>query len=415
MSFKEDLISVDYSKKCLIFLADRVMDNGYRGMQLSQHNRYDVDTVITLIDELHRLVGMNKMTIRNQDLSARPTNTSAERLYAEYTNNVYNVLGRCTQDSIRKNLFVDLHRMGLLNRYDKNGTCINPYEKRAVRYVSVTRLGKELLDNKNNTFQKNYIYTKAIDILTQGLAQTLLDITINNDSNSISLDEFMFFASFIGRTLNGHFYTASEITEFISEFRSMSKFQRKDVANIIQNYCNPNNFAGNKTNKRDFHNWQNEAQQIFMLMDQTVLFEKDPKDDTILIIKQSKDSLFDNNDKLLRSKKAKADYFIKHNVTKQIGFELHHIIPLLFAKNKVEFDALDVWENLIYIDGFTHSKISQTGNHNIKLSFDNENVILSDTARLLPDIQCVKDNNVKYNSCNQEIMQNFNNNTLVSM
>ena len=416
MSFKSDLMMIDPSKKCLEFLADRVLDVGYRGIQISQHNRYTVDEVIVILEEFYNLVGMNKMTIRNEDLSSRPSNTPDEAIYAVYTNNVVARMGRGTQDTIRKNHFVDFHRMGFIKRYDRDGYETNPYEKKSIRYVSLTQLGLDLVKNKNNTFQKNFIYTKAIDVLSHGLANDLLDVALADTSSNLSIYEFMFFISFIGKSLGGHCYSRSELTDYMFEFRSMSKFQKQAVIDIVDHYCDPNSFAGDKTNKRDFHNWKNEAQQIFMLMDQTVIFELGVgKYKDFLHVKVGSDALFDDVSKLNRSKKAKDEYFINHHISKKPGFELHHVIPLLLAKSKLEFDALDVWENLVYIDGYTHGKISQSNNKNIVLSFMSDDVRLSDNAGILPDIICKKIINIEYDVANKEIMENYNTHTIASL
>ncbi|MBP5407548.1 MAG: restriction endonuclease subunit R [Bacilli bacterium] len=416
MSFKNNLMAIDPSKKCLEFLADRILDPGYRGMQISQHNRYDVDVIITLLEQMYLLIGKNRMTIRNTDLKKRPANTPDEYLYAEYTNKVNAILKRCTQDSIRKNLFVDLHRMGLIKRYDKNGFLTNPYEKTGIRYVSLTDTAVSLIENKNNTFNKNLIYTKAIDILTHGLANDLLDIVMSNDKNSINIHEFMFFISYMGKTLNNHYFTRTDVMELMNEYRSMSKIQQQAVVDVVSNYCNPKSFSGDKTYKRDYGNWKNEAQQIFMLMNQTVLFETGTgKESNTLYIKVGNGALFADSTKLARSKKAKDDYFVNHNVDKKLGFELHHVIPLLIARSREEFDALDVWQNMVYIDGYTHGIISQTNNKNIEMEFDGDNICLKDIANIQKEIVCQKDINVEYSVLKKDTMLNYNKNTINSL
>ncbi len=269
---------------------------------------------------------------------------------------------------------------------------------------------------KNNTFQKNFIYTKAIDQITHGLANDLLDIVISSSNNAISIYEFMFFISYMGKTLNNHFYTRTDVTNFMNEYRTLSKFQKNAVVDIVSTYCNPDNFSGDKTNKRDYGNWKNEAQQIFMLMDQTVLFEKGRGQySDLLYIRVGTGAIYENPNKLARSKQAKDDYFINHKLDRKIGFELHHVIPLLIAKNKVEFDALDVWQNMVYIDGYTHGIISQTNNKNIKIEFNGNDICLKDISHLLEDINCIKDVNVEYSIVNKETMLKYNINTINSL
>ena len=356
------------------------------------------------------------MTIRNTDLKKRPANTPDEYLYAEYTNKVNAILRRCTQDSIRKNHFVDLHRMGFIKRYDKNGFLINPYEKKGIRYVSLTETAIDLIENKNNTFNKNLIYTKAIDKLTHGLANDLLDIVMSNDKNSINIHEFMFFISYMGKTLNNHCFTRTDVMELMNEYRSMARIQQQAVIDTVSDYCNPKNFSGDKTNKRDYGNWKNEAQQIFMLMNQTVLFETGTGiENNTLYIRVGNGALFADSTKLARSKKAKDDYFVNHNVDKKLGFELHHVIPLLIARSREEFDALDVWQNMVYIDGYTHGIISQTNNKNIEMEFDGDNICLKDIANIQKEIVCQKDINVEYSVLKKDTMLNYNKNTINSL
>ena len=189
------------------------------------------------------------------------------------------------------------------------------------------------------------------------------------------------------------------------EYRRLSYYQRKSVVDTVDAYCDPKRFEGDKTYKRDFHNWKNESQQIFMLMKQTVFYEERNEE---LFIRIGDNGLFEDESKLKRSLSQKIEYFRKHNISKEIGFELHHIIPLLTARNRIEFQTLDVWENMIYIDGYTHSKISHTNNKNTKLEFVGENVILQDMARVVDDILCVNKTNVLYDVSKQSVMKNYN-------
>lgn len=416
MNLIDRLTSIDKSKRCLLFLAERILDPHYRGVQISQHNRYTINDVIIILEELYKIVGTNKLLIRNTDLSKRPSNTPEEYKYAEYTNNVSKRMARCTQDSLRKNHFVDLNRMGLIDRYDKNGDLVEPYEKKGIRFVSLTQQGVELIKNKDNTFKRNFYYTKAIDSLSNGLANELLDVTIMINDNKINIYEFMFFVSYTGKILNGHYYTKDEIVEFVREFRTMSRFQKDEVISVVQQYCNPKNFIGNKTDKRDFSNWKNEAQQIFMLMDQTVILERGVGIySEELFIKIGEDSIFQDIEKLERSKRAKDEYFINHNIGKKIGFELHHIIPLKKARSRLEYASLDVWQNMVYIDGYTHGKITQQGSRHTILNFIGKDMKLTDYTKHFAPILCKHVENVEYDPANQATMQNYNTDTIRSI
>ena len=350
---------------------------------------------------MYDLVGTHLMKIRTTDLSKRPFNLPDETTYAIYVDSLNDSLGRCTQDSVRKNLFVDMHRMGFINRYNDDGISVGPFERSKIKYVSLSEFGLEFVQKANNIFLQNMLYTRAIDTLTFGLADELLEITELN--NLITEIEFQFFFSYLNKTLNGTFYTKGILIEYIKEFRSMSKYQRECVIEVVKDYCNPNAFYGNKKQKRDFHNWHNETQQIFMLMAQTVYFDK-LKDG--LVIKVGANGIFENEIKLKRSLAQKRQYFKEHSVSKQIGFELHHIIPLCWAKTQNEFSLLDVWENMIYIDGYSHSQISQNNNLNVILKFNDLDIDLIDLKDKI--VQCKYKVNVDYAIDKQKVMITYN-------
>lgn len=268
--FKEKLCNIDCSKECFKFLADRVASNDYRGIQCSQHNRYDINVVFIMLDELYKVAGENKMIIRTADLKNRPMNLPEESDYAIYVNNLSRKLGRCTQDSVRKNLFVDLHRMGLIERYNSKGVKLAPYESGTKKYVRISALGIDFINAGHTMLERQLRYTRAIDTLTKGLADQLLSIA--ELDGIISETEFQFFFSFCGETLNNHRYTPNELMDFIKEFRRLSRYQREYAVKTVKEYCSPKAFAGDKTHKRDFSNWLNETQQIFMLMSQTAYY-----------------------------------------------------------------------------------------------------------------------------------------------
>lgn len=399
--FKDKLCNIDISKNCFKFLAERIASNNYRGIQCSQHNRYNMDDIFTLLDELYKIVGENKLLIRTTDTKKRPINLPEEANYARYVNNVYSKLKRCTQDSVRKNLFVDLHRMGLIERYKSNMTKLSPYQRGKTKYVCLSKFGLDFIDKSHTFIESKLRYTRAIDSLTKGLADELL--SINELNNTITETEFQFFLSFYGKELNGHRYFSSELIEYIKEFRSLSRFQQQCAVDLVEKYCDPNMFKGDKTNKRDFHNWLNETQQIFNIMGQTAYYERDEKS---LIIRTGENSLYENVEKLKRSQSIKKEYFKQHNIDKVKGFELHHIIPLCYAKNALEFSVLDNLNNLIYIDGYKHSIISQSGNRHTKLEFVGDDITFTDYNG--DKIYCKKNKNVLYNIKNKDIMLSYN-------
>ena len=51
----------------------------------------------------------------------------------------------------------------------------------------------------------------------------------------------------------------------------------------VKDYCEPKNFSGDKTQKRDFHNFLNETQQILSLLTQMAYFEYNKNDSKLYI------------------------------------------------------------------------------------------------------------------------------------
>lgn len=401
----QEITRIDPSKECLKFLAQRLQSNDYRGLQISQHNRYTKKEILVILGEIYNLVGSNLMQIRTTDLSKRPQNIAGEEQYAQLTNNISLKLSRCTQDSLRKNIFVDMHRMGLISRYNAKKEPLNPFANGTKKFISLTQLGIALLQ-ENNLFTQNLLFTRALENLLNGFGEEILSIALDlQQSPYISEEELLFFGTFLNQKLGDTIFSRSVIIEFIKEYRTLSKFQQKMLVDKVQTYCNPNNFSGDKTNKRDFHNWLNETQQIITLLSQMSYFEY-AKESRKLCIKIGTNDIYEDSTKLKRSLTQKQAYFSQHSVSKTKGFELHHIVPLCWARSRVEFQTLDNWQNLVYIDAFSHAKITQNNNANVRLSFLKSSAIFSDFKD--NKIECKKDLQILYDENKQNIMLEYN-------
>lgn len=404
----EKIVMIDPARDCLKFLRNRVESNNYRGMQISQHNRYTAEDVKIILKVLNESLGQDKyMQIRDTDLSKRPINIKGEESYAKFVNEVNKARpnNRGTQDSIRKNYFVDFHRMGFIERYDKYKRVLDPYKSAHVKYVGITELGKRFI-SENNIINEKIIFATAIDTLMQGKLNEILELMYTNDFQYVSENEFMYFLSFLGESIGDCYYNTSTLKEYIKEYRTMSRLQKAALDQYLIAYCNPdNNVDKDKTYKRDYHNWKNETQQIFFLLNQTPYFEVI---DGKLSIRIKDNPLTSQSKKgYKRSVTAKKEYFKKHELQTQKGYELHHIISLGSAKSLNELTVFDVWQNLLYIDGMTHNKISQTKNENIVLSNNREDLILSKVTGG-DNIYCKSGENVLYKVTNQPIMINYN-------
>lgn len=261
------------NSQCVSFLLGRIQGDTYRQVHISQHNRYTQYEITVILQKIREIVGNGFMQIRTTDLTKRPINVAGEELYAQLTNTINLQLGRCTQDSLRKNFFVDMHRMGFLYRYDEHRNLIPPfYKAHTIKYVSLTPMAIDFLDGDSQT--KNFIYESALMMLGHQFFMDLYEV-VSNLGNCISQDEFMLFGTFLNQSFDDGIivWRRNKIIGLIQDFRTLTQNQQDKLICCIQDYCNTNNFSGNKTNKRDFHNWLNETQQILRLLSQIPNFQ----------------------------------------------------------------------------------------------------------------------------------------------
>jgi hypothetical protein len=400
MSIRE----ISQTNEAVKYIANRIKHPNYRGNHLSQHNRYNFDKTIKILSCLNKYIPKKQfMHIRTTDISKRPANLACERQYAQFCEEAKEISGIGTQDAMRKNLFVDFHRMGFIERFDKNKNLLNPYEGKSVSYIRLSDLGLSLIDSKNIK-NKYFIFAKGLDNVFNGIIANLIDIL--RSCKKLSIYEFMFFVTAIdiAKSKFPFSLTQEKAIRLIRIFNSLSRIQKKSLIEQVKKELNPKNYDGNKVDKKDFHNWKNESQQILTLLRETPYFEIRDENISLSTDKDFKDVLIK---RLNRSLDEKQLYLQKHEITQQIkGFELHHIVPLSWSESIGHFKLLDKWKNMLYIDGFSHAKITQNQNRNVILSAQNSDLILSDFQS---DKVVLKiDKNVAYLKSLQKIMLDYN-------
>jgi len=400
MSIRE----ISFHNEALIFIENRIKDDKYRGLESSQHNRYNMSKIVDILKLLNKYSpNQALLAIRNQDIRKRPANTEEEYIYAKFCDEAKNIAGIGTQDAMRKNIFVDLHRMGLINRYDKNKTASDPYSKKNIKFVSLSNQGLKLIESKN-VLDQYFIFSKGIDNLLGGYIDKIIKILRDetNNINHVSFDEYMFFVSAIG-TITSFNISTGEAADLIIKYRTLTPIQRRSVIAVLKSEMDPKKNLGSKTKKRDFHNWSNKIAQIFLLLNQTVYFEVRGEQ---LVLRENT-GIFDKGDKKLsRSLNEKFLYFKEHSVEKTSGYELHHVIPLSWSESKHHFKMLDKWENMVYIDGYSHAQITQNSNKNVILETDHNNIRLSDYSG--NEVYLEYNDNILYKLSKQSLIKNYN-------
>lgn len=371
--------NINPGNKALEFIDARIRDEKYRGPRSSQHNRYVMSQIVEILTLLDRYApDKSLMAIRTTDISKRPENTPEEFTYAQFCNEAKEKAGIGTQDAMRKNLFVDLHRMGLIARFDIEQIETDPFSKHGVKNVAITDQGLKLIKAKN-ILDQYFIFSKGIDHLLGGHIDMVLGILRDNDYGieNISIYEYMFFVSAIGSGFNFSI-TTDQAVELIKNYRLLTSLQRKSAIETLKAELDPKKFVGKKPTKRDFYNWYNKAAQVYSLLNQSVYFEVRGEQ---LVLKGGENSFVEAVKRLERSLNEKYQYFANHKVSKVIGFELHHVVPLAWSENIHHFKLLDKWENMVYIDAFSHAKITQNRNRNVVMDFIKDDMTLSDYSK----------------------------------
>src|SRR5437016_6068579 len=119
-----DIDGIGLSSESVEFLRERLKSSDYRGWHYSQHNRYTFENVVEIFEILHDFIkktGSNYLTIRTTDISKRPSSYSREQTYSNFCRKIREKIGKGSEDAMRKNFFVDFHRMNLLKRHDELG------------------------------------------------------------------------------------------------------------------------------------------------------------------------------------------------------------------------------------------------------------------------------------------------------
>jgi hypothetical protein len=405
------IINISSGNKALVFLNGRVNLADYRGVHLSQHNRYTMEKIIQILTSLSNYTTKNTLlTIRTTDISKRHENTLEEIEYAQFCDKAKGITGIGTQDAMRKNLFVDLHRMGFIERYNKHKNKIKPFDRECIKYVSLSELGSRLI-NETNILNRYFLYSKGLDILLGGYLSVILNLLRNSDYKLKFLDihEVMFFISYF------HKIGEQKIVELITDYRLLTPSQRQAVIEILKDEMDRRQYKDEikGKGKKDFANWKNEVQQIYTLLSQSIYFEV-REERLLLREKATKDILCEELEgitiKLDRSLSEKYNYFKNHAINKTAGFELHHVFPLSWAESLHHFKLLDCWQNMVYIDAFSHAKITQNGNRNVQMDTCEEDIILCDFSN--NKVELKNKCNILYNLEHQKTMKEYNNQLL---
>ncbi|GAB4201076.1 MAG: type IIS restriction endonuclease subunit R [Bacteroidia bacterium] len=341
------------------YIFERIKKDNYRGWHLSQHNRLPFDKTLNILKTIYNIADNKSFKIHIGDWKGQSQKEC--KLYYKIVDELKNTIEQSTINSLKKNIFPDLHRMGFLDRYDSKNNIIPTNKRSTVVSVKLTDVAIELIHEKNPRIQyKQYI--SAVEKLLEPILDDLF-LLLYTEFETINIYEYMFILS----DTDIDYDTKKTL---LKSYRKLKQTEKNNLINDIQNnFRKANTSAKNKKEKRDFGNWYNESLQIFNLLNQTVYFKTFKK--TILMLSLSQEFIEKYNQ---RSQKEKDKYFEWHQIMKKENYELHHIVPISMATTKQQLELIDNHKNLIYISANIHKQIPD--NTHIQLSFDNNKLFL---------------------------------------
>ena len=351
----------------LSYIVDRIQDDNYRGIQCSQHNRLSYSYFRSLIQTIYDKAGDERFYIHVGDDNGIKQAEAAT--YYDIVGTIKAIEGKGTINSVKKNTFPDLARAGFLYRFDKHGEKIiesfaigankNTKKRENVQAVQLSPLGVRFA-TATREFEKLKYYTDMVNVLTKGAADDLVELLTTDDRfDSISMLEFMYILSDDRENIR-----YNDKLLYLTEYRKLTISQQDALDGLLKQYCNPNRNRGNKTAARDYHIWKNESQQIFGLLTNSTFFKVNGEQ---LMLNNGKNGLFVQ--KAERRQKPKDAYFKYHHISKQVGYELHHIIPFKRAQTQSDAQWIDDERNLIYLSSKKHSEFTATQNINVRTSY----------------------------------------------
>jgi hypothetical protein len=353
--YLREIENISSSNTFVKYIVERVLSNDYRGMQCSQHNRLTFDYFSNLVSVIYDVAGSSIFDIHIGD--DKGEKQPQAYTYYKVVDRIKACVGKGTINSVKKNTFPDIARMGFLNRYDKDGEKIIEGTSRSGVYsVGLSELGVKFA--KATAFEKIKLFTDGVDILTKNAASELVELLYLNDYGIDKIDilEFMYILSDDRKEI-----TSNDKLRLLLDYRRLTAAEKNKLDENLKAFCNPQNRRDfdNKTLLRDYGNWKNESQQIYGLLANSTYFKVEG---TELILNTGNYGLF--NAQANRGAKAKADYFV----------------PFAKAQNKSDAVFVDDFKNLIYLSDKKHAEFTISGSKNVILKYtqNNPNVLFMD-------------------------------------
>ncbi len=164
-------------------------------------------------------------------------------------------MGFGTLNSFRKNILVDLDKMGYIDRLDSSGKPVLGKRGSPVRAIVLTDDGITLTNVKeSNKLRREQMHSSAtIKLLGKEYVNNILSIL--DEFEEVSIIEFMYF-------INGE-TDISKIARYIEKYRTLTDNERASIDNeVLALVDKMNTKAQGKKGKRSILGWENEVIQI---------------------------------------------------------------------------------------------------------------------------------------------------------
>jgi hypothetical protein len=379
-------------------IRERLMGGQYRGEHKSQHNR--TSSIMTKVKKIMQAIELYGGD-NNGRLMMPPGDDEKEK--EEYNKcrdheNFYKMLEYLRQNlvavksnSLRKNIFVDLEKMGYIERCPKN--------KKPFKTVALTENGLQLANDEDMDSCYRSHQQALLKLIEKDYHDKVLNIMA--ETGHLDIDECMYFIDKI--------IPYEDSVRRISMYRKLSKPQRKNIDRYVKEEIKKINklvnekikLDGNsnryKNYQRDFSNWKNLAGQNFAILSMMNSFKRvrrgrlDLKDNV---------TVYNKGIKFERNQRQRKVYNEWHGcLDLKTGSTIaHHLYDFSNAKTEKEKERIDHHKNMLRLLPEEHNKLPTTDNpYVVLLAHDGNGQIIvghiddhSDTIVLN---NCIYDNN----------------------
>lgn len=221
----DNIIAIKPDNLFLQYIVERIQDDDYRGIHVSQHNRYDLERLTQILSGINKIANNRQFRVPLGDDDGSKETDCGE--YYRIVDVVNSRAGIGTINSLKKNFFVDFQKMGLLDRFDKNGNIVE--NRGHVYYAKLTEKAIALVSSAS-IIERHKIFTDVLDKLFADeithLAETLYYSNYKNEP--IGIFEFMLILSD-----DRPQYKDKKIS-LIDSYRTLERWQQDKAIDLVK-------------------------------------------------------------------------------------------------------------------------------------------------------------------------------------